>query len=105
MELLYKPITIKINRFGIDLNRSNSEYSSREMTIDQLTQQIDQKKRVRREIDLQKEIALILDAVKKFGPRNISLIARQTGIPRETVRVRLSAISFCRSISLLTFLF
>jgi DNA-binding IclR family transcriptional regulator len=59
------------------------------MTIDQLTQQIDQKKRVRRDIDLQKEIALILDAVKKFGPRNISLIARQTGIPRETVRVRL----------------
>jgi hypothetical protein len=49
------------------------------MTIDQLTQQIDQKKRVRRDIDLQKEIALILDAVKKFGPRNISLIARQTG--------------------------
>ncbi len=44
---------------------------------------------MRRDIDLQKEIALILDAVKKFGPRNISLIARQTGIPRETVRVRL----------------
>jgi DNA-binding Lrp family transcriptional regulator len=59
------------------------------MMIDQLTQQIDQKRKVRREIDLQKEIALILDAVKKFGPRNISLIARQTGIPRETVRVRL----------------
>ncbi len=59
------------------------------MTIDQLTQQIDQKRRVRRDIDLQREIALILDAVKKFGPRNISLIARQTGIPRETVRVRL----------------
>jgi len=59
------------------------------MAIDQLTQQIDQKRKVRRDIDLQKEIALILDAVKKFGPRNISLIARQTGIPRETVRVRL----------------
>ena len=59
------------------------------MTIDQLTQQIDQKRKLRRDIDLQKEIALILDAVKKFGPRNISLIARQTGIPRETVRVRL----------------
>jgi len=59
------------------------------MAIDQLTQQIDQKRKVRRDINLQKEIALILDAVKKFGPRNISLIARQTGIPRETVRVRL----------------
>lgn len=46
-------------------------------------------KRVNRQINLQGEISHILDAVKKFGPRNISLIARQTGIPRETVRVRL----------------
>ncbi|MCS6788789.1 MAG: hypothetical protein NZ733_05820, partial [Aigarchaeota archaeon] len=35
------------------------------------------------------EFAMILDAVKRFGPRNVSLIARQTGIPRETVRVRM----------------
>ncbi|MCS7094567.1 MAG: hypothetical protein NZ988_01980 [Thaumarchaeota archaeon] len=40
-------------------------------------------------MDTNRELAMILDAVKKFGPRNVSLIARQTGIPRETVRVRL----------------
>ncbi|MDW8042285.1 MAG: hypothetical protein RMJ75_05745 [Nitrososphaerota archaeon] len=40
-------------------------------------------------MDTNREFAMILDAVKTFGPRNVSLIARQTGIPRETVRVRL----------------
>ncbi len=38
--------------------------------------------------DVNSEFVRILDALKKYGPRNLSLIAMLTGLPKETVRYK-----------------
>jgi DNA-binding Lrp family transcriptional regulator len=35
------------------------------------------------------EMKLIVESIKKFGPKNVSEIARETGLPTETVRYRI----------------
>ncbi|MEM3771849.1 MAG: hypothetical protein QXW80_06030 [Candidatus Micrarchaeia archaeon] len=51
------------------------------MRIDDLTPQ--------RIISYDEEMKLIVEAIKKYGPKNISAISRATGLPIETVRYRI----------------
>ncbi|MEM0054529.1 MAG: hypothetical protein QXL89_10120, partial [Nitrososphaeria archaeon] len=51
------------------------------MHIDDLTPQ--------RIISYDEEMKLIVDSIKKYGPKNISAISRTTGLPIETVRYRI----------------